>query len=161
MMQKAKTCRLGTTCVPRTFKQMLACWTQHHSTHTAEWFAEVSGVRKDRLYAYSNDNDPSRISLDAVAKICAAVGDWELLNFALQSYGVRVVPVGRTQARDLFHEAMDLPVATGRAIEVVQRASQDGVIDEQEEREIRHQLREVRRQADDVDSVLDNRKATA
>jgi hypothetical protein len=35
------------------------------------------------------------------------------------------------------------------------------VIDEQEEREIRHQLREVRRQADDVDSVLDNRKATA
>ena len=159
-MQKARACRLGTPCAPRTFKQMLACRTQHHPTLDAERIAELAEVRRDRLYAFSNENDPSRIPLDALLKVCSALDNWDLLDFALEPYALRIAPVGRTPARDLTREAMDLPVVMGRAIEAVQRATQDGVVDIEEAREIRQHTRAARRELDDVDSVLDAQAAS-
>lgn len=158
-MQKAKTCRLGTPCTPRTFKQLLACRTQHHLTLDAERIAELAELRKDRLYCFSSDNDPSQIPLPALLKICAALDAWDLLDFALDQYGRRTVSLMRTPALNLVREAMDLPIAAGRTMEVIQRATVDGHIDDQDEREIRQQTRALRREADDVDSALDNAKA--
>lgn len=154
-MQKAKSCRLGQPCTPRTFKQLLACRTQHHHSLDAERIAELAELRKDRLYAFSNENDPSQIPLTAILKICSAIDNWDLLDFALEAYGRRSVHVGRSAARDLVRESLDLPVAIGRALEVVQRVTKDGVVDPEEAHEVHAHTRQVRRELDDVDQAVD------
>jgi len=129
-MQKARACRLGTPCAPRTFKQLLACRTLHHPTLDAERIAELAELRRDRLYAFSNDNDPSQIPLPALLKICAAIDGWELLDFALEFYGRRTVAVARTGAKDLLAESMDVSVAHGHLIEAIRDTSRDGRIED-------------------------------
>lgn len=160
MMQRARTCRLQTPCVPRTFKQALACRTQHHPTLSTEEIADRAEVQPGRLHRWANDNQPQeQISAQALMRICAVTGAWDLVDFLVEPHGLRLVSVARTSARDLAREALDLPVAIGRALEVVQRVTQDGHVDEDEEREIRQHTRAIRREADDLDSVLDNVKA--
>lgn len=155
-MHKAKACRLGTPCTPRTFKQALQCRTQHHPTHTVERIAEIAGIRKDRLYAYANENDPSEIPFKSLLKICAAIGDRDLLDFELEPYGLRTVELTHTHATSLVHEVMDVSVAHGRLVESVRDASKDGRLDETERHVIRQNVRVLRREADDVESALDN-----
>lgn len=159
MMQKARACRLGVPCTPRTFKQLLACRTQHHPTLTVERIAEIACVRRDRLYAFSNDNDPSEIPFKALLKICAAIGDRDLLDFELEPYGWRTLETNHTSASDLLTEAMDVSVAHGTLMEAIRNASRDGRLDDIERQAIRQQLRSLRREMEDIDSVLDNAKA--
>lgn len=155
-MQKAKVCKAQTPCVPRTFRQALACRTQHHPMLTLEEIADRAEVQARRLYRWANDNEPhEQIPMQALMRICAVTGAWDLIDFMLEPHGLRVMSIGRTQARDLLHEAVDLPVAVGRTLDLVQRVTQDGRVDEDEEREVRQSLRELRRHADDVDNALD------
>lgn len=157
MMQKAKTCRLGTPCTPRTPKQALACRTQHHPTLSIEEIADQSDVPVSWLYRWANDNEGGKdIPAKALARVAAVTGAWDLFDFYLAPHGMRVVAFGRTAARSLVSEVMDAPVATGRLVEVAQRAVSDGRVDDDEEREIRQHTRDVRKAMDDIDSVLDN-----
>lgn len=162
MMQKAKACRMHTPCVPRTFKQALACRTQHHPMLTAEEIADRAEVQVRRLHRWANDNEPhEQISAQALIRICAVTGAWDLLDFLVEPHGLRVVSTNRTEARSLVNEAMESAAASGRLMEVVHRAVSDGRVDDEEMREIRQHTRIVRREMDDIDSVLDKQVRTA
>lgn len=156
MMHKAKACRLGQPCSPRTFKQMLACRTQHHPTLDAETIADRAELRRDRLYSFSNENDAtSQIPLPALLRICHAIDEWDLLDFALLTYGRRTTPIETTSSRGVTDAAMGTTVAVGRLVESVQIALLDGRVDDAERQDIHARVRIARRQLDDVDGALD------
>lgn len=162
MMQKAKACRMHTPCVPRIFEQALACRTQHHPTLTTEEIADRAEVSVRRLHRWSNENEPhEQIPARVLVRICVVTGAWDLIDFLVEPHGLRLVSTVRSDARDLLREAADLPVAVGRAFEAVTRITRDGVVDEDEACELREHTRNIRREADDLDSALANMRRRA
>lgn len=154
-MQKARVCRLGQPCAPRTFKQLLACRTQHHLSLDAEVIADRAELRRDRLYAYSNENDPAQIPFLTVLRVCAVIGNWDLVDFALEPYGRHLVDVAPSSTRSIVEEVLDTAAATGRLVEAVQVVAMDGRVTDEERRRIRAQIRNSRKELDDLDVALD------
>lgn len=156
MMHKAKACRLGRPCSPRTFKQLLACRTQHHPMMDAETIADRAELRRDRLYAFSNDNDPGQIPLVALLRICHAIDNFDLVDFALEPYGLHSVRSALVPApRSVLVETLDVAAATGALAAQVTMATADGVMGDDERAATRECVRQLRRQVDDVERALD------
>lgn len=155
-MQKPSACRLGTPCVARTFKQLLACRTQHHRTLELDVIADRAQVRRDRLYAYANENDSAQIPLIGALRVCDVIGNWDLLDFALDAYRRRTMSADRgVMVRSLIDEVLESAVAHGELVSVAHRAASDGVITDAERAEIRARIRKARRELDDIDASLD------
>lgn len=156
MMQKARACRLGTPCAPRTFKQLLTCRTQHHTSIEFDAVSDRAGIRKDRLYAYCSDNDQAQIPFIALLRVCAVVENFDLVDFALEGYRLRLVAVDASPEGSVIDEAMDATVATGELVAAVQAAvAGDGGIDDVERQRVRDRIRKARRELDDLDGALD------
>jgi hypothetical protein len=140
MVYSPKHCRFVERCTPRTFKQLLACATQHHQTLTAERIAELAEIPLKWLYDYANENEPRHLPAAKLARIVEVTGRVDLFRFLLAPLGFAVVTVQDASTADQVNEqVLKIAEDTGSLSREWRESSRDGHVDETEqERLVRH-----------------------
>lgn len=154
MLMQRRLCVHGEKCQPLSFKQLLNCRVLHHARYTGEQIAEHCGVKYSRLKKYIAETDPAQIPFLALVRIASFLGAWDLVDVALQAYGRRTAPIDVPAAPDNpLSEAIDVSAAAAQLLTAMRDLSKSG-IDERERAQLLSQIRDMRRELDDVDAAL-------
>lgn len=154
-MHQRRVCVLGDRCQPTTDKGRLNCAILHHPGLSAEQIAIAARIKYARLLKYASESQSDRIPADALNRVCDVTNRWDLLDASLQPFGRRTVALtlAADTASSPLDEAVDMQSAAALVLKAVRDLGRGGYTPD-EKVVILAMLRDIRREADDVEAAL-------